>query len=101
MNWKQIMESKKCYVTVTALHYVNGVCLPQLVETEKGQFMVENVKKVHPLSPRNDLDAEDRTLVVLKGKDHYLYQKAGRWFMVRSKENEDIIPRYPEEQYGI
>ena len=91
-----MIERKKCYVTVTAMHFINGLCVPQIVETEKGIFMVENVKQIQPLSRNNDLGANDRTLVVLKGKERYLYRAGVRWFMVRTKENDDIIPRYAD-----
>ena len=48
-------RKKKCYVTVTAMHYINGLNVPQLVETSKGRFMVEKIKNIQKLSPQNDL----------------------------------------------
>ena len=91
MTWEQMVEKKKCYVTVTAMHYINGLNVPQLVETSKGRFMVEKIKNIQKLSPQNDLKADERTLVVLNGEDHYLYRKGVRWFMVRNSENMNIV----------
>ena len=92
MTYADMVEAKKCYVTVTAMHYINRVHVPQIVETEKGTFMVDRIKEILKMSEGNDLGADERTTVVLGGTDHYLYRKGNRWFMVRSKENRDILP---------
>ena len=61
-----LIAKRKQYVTVTAMHYVNGFTCPQILETEDGAFLIEHVKKVQKLSGRDGTGADERFLIILK-----------------------------------
>lgn len=81
-------ERRPEYVTVTAMHYLSGVCCPQVIETVHGvAVLIEDVKKYQKLSGKDNDGAEERYLVKLKGKERYLYRKGQRWFIYPKKED--------------
>ncbi|MBQ8996264.1 MAG: hypothetical protein IJ091_10665 [Oscillospiraceae bacterium] len=78
---------RRKYVTVTAIHYINGLCCPQVLETEAGAFLLEDVKKIQKLSSKNEYGADERYLVKLNGQDRYLYREGDRWFIIPDKKD--------------
>lgn len=79
------------YVTVTAIHYINGLCCPQVIETEAGAFMLDDIKKVQKLSPQNAAGADERYLIRIRGKDKNLYRRGDRWFIITEKDDFDMF----------
>lgn len=75
------------YVTVTAIHYINGLCCPQIIETEAGAFLLDDIKKVQKLSEKNATGADERYVVRIRGRDKDLYRKGDRWFIIPEKED--------------
>lgn len=78
-------------MTVTAIHYVNGMCCPQVIETEAGAFLLEDIKKVQRLSERSEIGADERYIVKINGKEKSLYRKGDMWFIIPEKEDFDIF----------
>ena len=39
------ISQRKQYVNVTAVHYINGLCCPQVIETEAGAYLLEDIKR--------------------------------------------------------
>ncbi len=78
-------------MTVTAIHYVNGMCCPQVIETEAGAFLLEDIKKVQRLSERSEIGADERYIVKINGKEKNLYRKGDMWFIIPEKEDFDIF----------
>lgn len=85
------MINRRKYVTVTAIHYVNGMCCPQVIETEAGAFLLEDIKKVQRLSVKSETGADERYVVIINGKEKDLYRKGDMWFIIPEKEDFDIF----------
>lgn len=86
------------YVGVTAIHYINGLCLPQIVKTEKGSFLVEDVLRQQKLSGReNTFGAEERYLIRINGKERYLYRNGDAWFLIPQR-NEWCLAETPDRK---
>ena len=83
------LQKRIKYVTVTAIHYINGLCCPQVIETEAGAFLLKEKKKVQQLSGKSELGADERYVVKIKGKEKDLYRKGDRWFII--PDNDDFI----------
>ncbi len=87
------------YVTVTAMHYINGMCMPQVVETEKGSFLVEGVAARQDLSSHaRNYGATERYKIKIRNVSRYLYRKGERWFMFPQKSDTDIFERDTEDR---
>ena len=86
-----LIAKRKQYVTVTAMHYVNGFTCPQILETEDGAFLIEHVKKVQKLSGRDGTGADERFLIILMDKEKYLYREGQRWFIIKEKDDYKIF----------
>jgi len=86
----QIPQRKK-YVNVTAVHYINGLCCPQVIETEAGAYLLEDIKRVQRLSAKNETGADERYLVKVSGKERYLYREGDRWFIIPDKTDFEIF----------
>jgi hypothetical protein len=83
---------KPIYVTVTAMHYMGGVCCPQVIELSTGAaVMIEDIKKVQKLSGKDNDGADERYLVNLKGKERYLYRRGQRWFIYPEKGDHSLF----------
>ena len=88
------------YVTVTAIHYINGLCFPQIVETDKGSFLVEEILRDQRLSGKeNTFGAQERFLIKLRGQQRYLYRNGNMWFLIPQRnENLFTIKREYEQE---
>ena len=90
------------YVTVTAMHYVSGTCLPQIVKTEKGSFLIEDVRERQALSDHDrNHGAQERFLVVIRNRQRYLYRAGNRWFMIPEKDDRWLFGTHTELYYGM
>ena len=89
---------KPVYVTVTAMHYMGGVCCPQVIELSTGAaVMIEDIKKVQKLSGKDNDGAEERYLINLKGKEKYLYRRGQRWYIYPQKGDLSIFGTLPND----
>ena len=89
---------KPFYVSVTAIHYITGVCCPQVLEFPEGKaIMIEDVKKVQKLSGKDNDGAEERYLINLKGKEKYLYRRGQRWYIYPQKGDLSIFGTLPND----
>lgn len=90
------------YVTVTALHYVSGACLPQVVKTGKGSFLIEDVRERKAIADRERYcGAQERFVVVIRNRQRYLYRDGNRWFMIPEKDDGLIFGTHTELFYGM
>ena len=85
------LSDRRKYVTVTAIHYINGMCCPQVIETEAGAFLLEDIKKVQRLSVKSETGAEERYVVKIRGKEKNLYRRGDKWFIIPGKEDFEIF----------
>lgn len=77
------------YVTVTAMHYINGLCCPQVLETDGGAFLIEGVVQSQKLPGQDrNYGAQERFLVKIKGKERYLYRNGQMWFIIPQKDDQ-------------
>ena len=87
------------YVTVTAIHYINGLCCPQIVGTDAGEFLVEEVLKRQELSGRGStFGAQERYLVKLKGRERYLYRNGPAWFLIPQR-GEELLKEKEDNEW--
>ena len=73
---------RKQYVEVIATHYIDGSIEPQKITLCGGQtFLVDEVKKVMKVAILSEFPTTSRYTVVVKGKETFLYEDGGRWFV--------------------
>ena len=90
------------YVTVTAMHYISGVCLPQIVQTDNGSFLIEDVRERQTLTDHErNYGAQERFLVIIRNRQKYLYRVGNRWFMIPERDDGLLFGTHTELFYGM
>lgn len=73
---------RKQYVEVIATHHIDGSVRPQKIIFSAGPtFDVEDVKGVTKVKTLSTLEIANRYTVVVKGKETFLYEYGGKWFV--------------------
>ncbi len=73
---------RKQYVEVIATHHIDGSVRPQKIIIIAGPtFDVEDVKGVTKVKTVSTLEIANRYTVVVKGKETFLYEDCGKWFV--------------------
>ncbi len=73
---------RKQYVEVIATHHIDGSVRPQQIIFAAGPiFDVEDVKGVSRVKTTHTYEIANRYAVVVKGKETFLYEDCGRWFV--------------------
>lgn len=73
---------RKQYVEVIATHHIDGSVRPQKIIIMAGPaFDVEDVKGVAKAKALSTFEIANRYTIVVKGKETFLYEDGGRWFV--------------------
>lgn len=73
---------RKQYVEVIATHHIDGSVRPQHIIFAAGPiYDIEDVKGVTKVKTTHTFEIANRYTVVVKGKETYLYEDSGRWFV--------------------
>lgn len=73
---------RKQYVEVVATHYIDGSIRPQKIVLATGPvYEIKNSREVSPGKARITGELTRRYMVKIKGKETYLYETSGRWFV--------------------
>ena len=73
---------RKQYVEVNVDHKIDGSIEPQRITLCGGQtFPVDEVKKVMKVAILSEFPTTTCYTVVVKGKETFLYEDGGRWFV--------------------
>ena len=79
----QSQTKRKQYVEVIATHHIDGSVRPQQIIFAAGPiFDVEDVKGVTKVKTTSTFEIANRYAVVVKGKETYLYEDCGKWFVL-------------------
>lgn len=74
---------RKQYVEVVATHRIDGSVRPQKIILAAGPiYDVEDVKKVQRAAALHTLEIATQYTVVIHGKETFLYEDCGRWFVL-------------------
>ncbi|ANU55316.1 hypothetical protein I5Q82_03105 [Acutalibacter muris] len=74
---------RKQYVEVIATHHIDGSVRPQQIIFAQGPiYDVEDVKGVTKVKTTSTLEIANRYSVVVTGKETYLYEDCGKWFVL-------------------
>lgn len=69
-------------VEVNADHDIDGNVLPQKITIKDGRvFHIDEVKKVAKVAVHSKFATTNRYTVVVEGKETFLYEDGGRWFV--------------------
>ena len=73
---------RKQYVEVVATHYINGSVRPQKIVLATGPvYEIEDSREAAPGKAHTTGELARRYIVKIKGKETYLYETGGRWFV--------------------
>ena len=73
---------RKQYVEVVATHYIDGSVHPQKILLANGPaFEIEESREAAPSKAPTTGELARRYVVKIKGKEAYLYETSGRWFV--------------------
>ena len=73
---------RKQYVEVVATHYIDGSVRPQKIVLATGPvYEVEDSKEAPRGKARTTGEFARRYIVKIKGKETFLYETDGRWFV--------------------
>ena len=73
---------RKQYVEVIATHHIDGSVRPQKIIIMAGPaFDVKDVKGVAKAKALSTFEIANRYTIVVKGKETFLYEDGGRWFV--------------------
>lgn len=79
----QSQTKRKQYVEVIATHRIDGSVRPQQIIFADGPiFDVEDVKGVTKVKTTSTFEIANRYAVVVKGKETFLYEDCGKWFVL-------------------
>lgn len=74
---------RKQYVEVVATHYVDGEVRPRTISIPLvGEFDIQEVKRVGWTKEHTSNGIARQYTIVVKGKEWYLYEDSGRWFVL-------------------
>lgn len=74
---------RKQYVEVIATHHIDGSVRPQQIIFADGPiYDVEDVKGVTKVKTTSTFEIANRYAVVVKGKETFLYEDCGKWFVL-------------------
>ena len=78
----QAQTRRKQYVEVIATHHIDGSVRPQQIIFSAGPiYDVEDVKGVKKVKTLSTLEIANRYTVQVKGKETFLYEDCGKWFV--------------------
>ena len=73
---------RKQYVEVIATHHIDGRVRPQQIIFAAGPvYDVDDVRSVKKVKTSHTYEIANRYAVVVKGKETYLYEDCGKWFV--------------------
>lgn len=74
---------RKQYVKVIATHNTDGSVEPKIIilEDRSSAFIVGEVKGMTQVRPENTSKLYNRYTIAIKGKETYLYEECGKWFV--------------------
>jgi len=73
---------RKQYVEVIATHHIDGSVRPQQIIFAAGPtYDIEDVKDVVKVKTLSSIEIANRYAIVVKGKNTFLYEDCGRWFV--------------------
>jgi hypothetical protein len=73
---------RKQYVEVNADHKIDGSVEPQkIILRDRPAFIVDDVKDVTKVAVHSKFATTNRYTVVVEGKETFLYEDGGRWFV--------------------
>ena len=73
---------RKQYVEVVATHYIDGSVRPQKIVLATGPvYEIEDCREAAPGKAHTTGELARRYIVKIKGKETYLYETGGRWFV--------------------
>lgn len=73
---------RKQYVEVVATHCIDGSVLPQKIILANGpEFEIEDCREAMREKTHTTGELAHRYVVKIKGKETYLYETSGRWFV--------------------
>ena len=76
---------RKQYVEVVATHYIDGSVRPQKIVLATGPvYEIEDCREAAPGKAHSTGGLARRYVVKIKGKETYLYETSGRWFVQKS-----------------
>lgn len=79
----QSQTKRKQYVEVIATHHIDGSVRPQQIIFAAGPiYDVEDVKGVTKVKTTSTFEIANRYAVVVKGKETFLYEDCGKWFVL-------------------
>lgn len=79
----QGQTKRKQHVEVIATHHIDGSVRPQRIIFAAGPiFDVEDVKDSTRVKTGSTHEIANRYAVVVKGKETYLYEDCGKWFVL-------------------
>lgn len=74
---------RKQYVEVLATHRIDGSVRPQVITFAAGpRYDIEKVGKVRPIKDYTTHEIATQYEITVKGKETYLYEDCGRWFVL-------------------
>ena len=78
----KIYARRKQYVEVVATHYIDGSVRPQKIVLATGPvYEIEDSREAAPGKAHTTGELARRYVVKIKGKETYLYETGGRWFV--------------------
>lgn len=79
----QTQTRRKQYVEVIATHHIDGSVRPQQIIFAAGPiYDVEEVKGAAKVKTHSTFEVANRYTVVVKGKETFLYEDGGKWFVL-------------------
>ena len=73
---------RKQYVEVIATHHIDGSVRPQHIILAAGPtYDIEDVRGVSRVKTSHTFEIANRYAIIVNGKETYLYEDCGRWFV--------------------
>ncbi len=77
---------RKQYVEVVATHFIDGAVRPQKIVLATGPvYEIEDSREAAPAKAHTTGELARRYIVKIKGKETFLYETSGRWFVEMKK----------------
>ncbi len=77
---------RKQYVEVVATHFIDGAVRPQKIVLATGPvYEIEDSREAAPGKAHTTGELARRYIVKIKGKETFLYETSGRWFVEMKK----------------